>query len=122
MTGSCRTNVSWPQAPLPQPEPAERTGAGTNPLRHQPPAAMPQHAAFPVVIQSFCITPILAFFNSFWGLSRHLSRLDKPQKLFHDNEGSGDAEAVSVPRNPTATTKPTHHPDRLCRNSWLTGY
>jgi len=49
---------------------------------------MPQHAAFPVVIQSFCITPILAFFNSFWGVSRHLSRLDTPHKLWHDNEGS----------------------------------
>jgi len=42
-----------------------------------------------VVIESFCITPIQAFFNSFWGLSRHLSRLDKPQKLLHDNTGSG---------------------------------
>jgi hypothetical protein len=50
---------------------------------------MPKHAAVPIVIQSFCITPILAFFNSFWGLSRHLSRLDNPQKLLHDNEGSG---------------------------------
>jgi hypothetical protein len=28
---------------------------------------MPEHAALPVVIQSFCITPILAFFNSFLG-------------------------------------------------------
>jgi hypothetical protein len=50
---------------------------------------MPEHAAFPVVIQSFCITPILAFFNSFLGLSRHLSRLDKPKKLLTDDEGSG---------------------------------
>src|SRR5882724_7027655 len=40
-------------------------------------------------IQFFCITPILAFFNVFGRLSRHLSRLDNHPKTFHHNEGSG---------------------------------
>jgi hypothetical protein len=70
-------------------QPLNELEQAPNPLRRRHRAVMPEHAAFPVVIQSFCITPILAFFNSFWGLSRHLSRLDNPQKLLHDNEGSG---------------------------------
>jgi hypothetical protein len=69
--------------------PLDERERAPNPLRHRHRTAMPEHAAFPVVIQSFCITPILAFFNSFLGLSRHLSRLDKPKKLLTDNEGSG---------------------------------
>ena len=90
MTGSCRTNRSS----LPKPRshnrnPLDELERAPNQLRPSHRAAMPEHAAFPVVIQSFCITPILAFFNSFLGLSRHLSRLDNPKKLWHDNEGSG---------------------------------
>jgi hypothetical protein len=69
--------------------PLDELERAANRLRHRHRPVMPQHAAVPIVIQSFCITPILAFLNSFWGLSRHLSRLDNPQKLLHDNEGSG---------------------------------
>jgi hypothetical protein len=69
--------------------PLDELERAPNRLRHRHQPRMPQHAAVPIVIQSFCITPILAFFNSFLGLSRHLSRLDKPKKLLTDNEGSG---------------------------------
>jgi hypothetical protein len=78
-TQSCSRNRS----------PLDEREQALNPLRHRHQPVMPQHAAVPIVIQSFCITPILAFFNSFWVLSRHLSRLDNTQKLLHDNEGSG---------------------------------
>ena len=50
----------------------------------------------PLVIQFFCITPIQAALNDFWGLSRHLSRLDKPQKSLNTIRDRGDAEAPSA--------------------------
>ena len=78
------------QAPRPQPEHTGRTGAGSQPVA-SPATGRHCHnqVAVSFFIQFFCITPILAFFNSFLGLSRHLSRLDNPKKLLHDNEGSG---------------------------------
>jgi hypothetical protein len=89
-TGSCRANWSGlPKSRFRNRRPLDELDRAPNPLRHRHQPVMPEHAAFPVVIQSFCITPILAFFNSFWWLSRHLSRLDNHQKLLHDNEGSG---------------------------------
>jgi hypothetical protein len=56
----------------------------------------------PSLIQFFCITPIQAALNGFWGLSRHLSRLDKPQKPLHTIWDRGDAEAPSVRTGQTA--------------------
>jgi hypothetical protein len=52
---------------------------------------MPQHAAVPVLIQSFCITPILAFFNSFWGFSTFAVLV----WVWLGGDGRGDGEKVS---------------------------
>jgi hypothetical protein len=70
-------------------QPLDELERAPDSLRHRHQPVMPEHAAVPIVIQSFCITPILAFFNSFWGWPRHLPRLHNPKKLLTDNEGSG---------------------------------
>src|SRR5882724_3910070 len=46
-----------------RPHPLDSPRAGTRPAASLPPWDLPQHAAFPVVIQSFCITPIQAALN-----------------------------------------------------------
>ena len=74
-----------------RPHPLDELERALNRLRHQTTSgrATTRGILKSLVIQSFCVTPIQAALNDFWGLSRHLSRLDKPQKLFHHNEGSG---------------------------------
>jgi hypothetical protein len=47
------------------PHPLDSPGAGRRPAASLPPWDVPEHAAVPIVIQSFCITPILAFLNDF---------------------------------------------------------
>jgi hypothetical protein len=88
-TGSCRTNESGLPSPAPTTGTRWTNGSGLPTGCVTPPDGNATARGIPVIIQSFCITPILAFFNSFLGLSRHLSRLDKPKKLLTDNEGSG---------------------------------
>jgi hypothetical protein len=93
------------------PHPLDELEQAPDRLRQCLPWDMPQHAAFPMVVQSFCITPIQAALNDFWGLSRHLSRLDKPQKSLNTIRDRGDAEAQSVLTSQTANHK-TPEPKR----------
>jgi hypothetical protein len=62
------------------------------------------------LIHSFCLTPILAAFNGFGGLSRHLSRLDKPPKPLQTIRDRGEAEAQNARPSQTDDNKATHHP------------
>src|SRR5882757_1285435 len=83
---------------------------------------MPNDAAYPCGIQFFCITPIQAALNDFWGLSRHLSRLDKPQKSLNTIRDRGDTEAPSAGISQPEAGNATHHPaGRTGEDLQLTG-
>jgi hypothetical protein len=80
-----------------RPHSLDSSGAGTRPAASLRPWDRPQHAAYrPLIIQFFCITPIQAALNDFWGLSRRERCLDKPQKSLNTIRDRGDAEAPNA--------------------------